>query len=233
MMNQMVLIWNNQLSLLEDNLQEYVDKVAQDLYSQCAADTQVQRMDTDLDMVKTTITNVVNQINQLPLSQGQGGSSRQPKIGEPPEFNGTDGKVKFNEWLNKISLWLVHENVATDRQRIAVAMNRLSGAAAQYMEPWIKKLTKGQTTGTWEEFENKLKVQYGQRDDKTIMEASDKPPQGTIVVRRASDTPMNQWSMAVSSKFVSQRARTNVNVYICWEYSTSSSNLVLAAYYVP
>lgn len=111
-------------------------------------------VETDNGLLMTLNSNVANlttQLQQLPLNQGQG-SSRQPKIGEPPEFNGTDGKVKFNEWLNKLSLWFVHESVSTDRQRIAVAMNRLSGAAAQYMEPWIKKLTMGQTIGTWDEF---------------------------------------------------------------------------------
>ena len=66
---------------------------------------------TDNQLLK----NLNLQVSQLPLSQGHG-SSHQPKIGEPPEFNGTDGKMKFNKWLNKVSLWLVHEGVATDKQ---------------------------------------------------------------------------------------------------------------------
>lgn len=125
----------------------------------------VKKLEALLRTDNSLLMNLDQQIRQLPLTQG-GGSSRQPKIGEPPEFNGTDGKVKFPEWLSKIELWIVHEGVATDRQRIAVAMNKLSGAAAQYMEPWIKKLTSGGSIGTWDEFILELKVQYGRRDEK-------------------------------------------------------------------
>jgi hypothetical protein len=116
-----------------------------------------------------SVSNLTTQLNQLPLGQqshGGGGHSRQPKIGEPPEFSGSDQKVKFTEWFNKVSLWLVHEGLVTDRQRIAVAMTKLTGAAAQYMEPWIQKLTSGGTVGTWTEFVDELKVQYGQNDEK-------------------------------------------------------------------
>src|SRR6195952_2669415 len=116
-----------------------------------------------------SVTNLTTQLNQLPLGQQShsgGGHARQPKIGEPPEFSGSDQKVKFTEWFNKVSLWLVHEGVVTDRQRIAVAMTKLTGAAAQYMEPWIQKLTSGGTIGTWTEFVDELKVQYGQKDEK-------------------------------------------------------------------
>ncbi|KAF7964440.1 hypothetical protein HWV62_7972 [Athelia sp. TMB] len=103
---------------------------------------------------------------QLPVSAQSSGGTRQPKIGEPPEFNGTDGKVKFQEWMNKIQLWVVHENIVTDKHRITVAMNKLSGSAAQYMEPWIEKLTSGKTIGSWDEFVHELVIQYGQRDEK-------------------------------------------------------------------
>lgn len=114
----------------------------------------------------TLLTNVNTQLQQLPLSAQGGGGSRQPKIGELPEFNGTDGKVSFNEWLDKVQLWVVHEGVTTDRQRIAIAMNKLSGAAARYMRPWIQNLASGGTIGTWPEFISELRVQYGQKDEK-------------------------------------------------------------------
>ncbi|KAF7965767.1 hypothetical protein HWV62_41972 [Athelia sp. TMB] len=39
------------------------------------------------------------------MTQSSGGT-RQPKIGEHPEFNGADEKVKFQEWMNKIHLWI-------------------------------------------------------------------------------------------------------------------------------
>jgi hypothetical protein len=135
----------------------YVDLVAANIDSNHAYQAHLDDLKLLVETDNQLLKNLNLQVSQLPLFQGHG-NSRQPKIGEPPEFNGTDGKVKFNEWLNKVSLWLVHEGVATDKQRIAVAMGRLSGAAAQYMEPWIKKLTKGETLGSWEDFIGELRV---------------------------------------------------------------------------
>ncbi|KAF7964416.1 hypothetical protein HWV62_8351, partial [Athelia sp. TMB] len=116
--------------------------------------------------LSSQVANLNTQMAQLPVSAQSSGGTRQPKIGEPPEFNGTDGKVKFQEWMNKIQLWVVHENIVTDKHRITVAMNKLSGSAAQYMEPWIEKLTSGKTIGSWDEFVHELAIQYGQRDEK-------------------------------------------------------------------
>lgn len=116
--------------------------------------------------LSSQVANLNTQMAQLPVSAQSSGGTRQPKIGEPPEFNGTDGKVKFQEWMNKIQLWVVHENIVTDKHRITVAMNKLSGSAVQYMEPWIEKLTSGKTIGTWDEFVHELAIQYGQRDEK-------------------------------------------------------------------
>ncbi|KAF7975938.1 hypothetical protein HWV62_8221 [Athelia sp. TMB] len=116
--------------------------------------------------LSSQVTNLNTQMAQLPVSAQSSKGTRQPKIGEPPEFNGADGKVKFQEWINKIQLWVVHEDIVTDRHRITVAMNKLSGSTAQYMEPWIEKLTTGQTIGSWKEFVHELTIQYGQRNEK-------------------------------------------------------------------
>ena len=145
-----------------DYVTDVVDNQVETMANQSAFDELKRLVDSDDMMLKS----LHKQVQQIPLSQSSGGSSRQPKIGEPPEFNGSDGKVKFNEWMNKIQLWFVHEGVATDRQKVSVAMNKLSGAAAQYMEPWIKGLTDGTTIGTWDEFVTEMKVQYGQKDQK-------------------------------------------------------------------
>ena len=119
-----------------------------------------------LVQTNTALLNHLNhQVQQLPISQGQGGS-RQPKIGEPLEYHGSEGKISFEEWLDKITLWLVHERIVTDKQRIAVAVGKLSGPAAKYMKPWIKELGKDNTLGTWEQFVRELETQYGQRDEK-------------------------------------------------------------------
>ena len=144
----------------------YIDQAANHLDSIAASKATLEDLKKLVDADDLILKHLQKQVQQIPLSQSSGGSSRQPKIGEPPEFNGSDGKVKFNEWLNKVKLWFVHEGVVTDRQRISVAMNKLSGAAAQYMEPWIKGLTDGTTIGTWDEFVTEMKVQYRQKDQK-------------------------------------------------------------------
>ena len=170
-------------SLTREANKNYVQRVAADIVDvldDCAGQTEFDNLKTIVDTDNVllqgiqpqinTLSQAVNHLNtqmtQLPLSAQGSGGTRQPKIGEPPEFNGTDGKVKFQEWMNKINLWVVHENIVTDRHQITVAMNRLSGAAAHYMEPWIKKLTSGKTIGTWDDFVNELTVVYGQRDEK-------------------------------------------------------------------
>ncbi|KAF7977521.1 hypothetical protein HWV62_3280 [Athelia sp. TMB] len=161
----------------------YVQQVAENIVEEldkCASHTDLDTMEssvidniTSIKEIKPPVANlssqVVNlntQMAQLPVSAQSSGGTRHPKIGEPPEFNGIDGKVKFQEWMNKIQLWVVHENIVTDKHHITVAMNKLSGSAAQYMEPWIEKLTSGKTIGSWDEFVHKLAIQYGQRDEK-------------------------------------------------------------------
>jgi len=144
----------------------YIDQAANHLDSIAASHTTLEDLKKLVDADDLILKHLQKQVQQIPLSQSSGGSSCQPKIGKPPESNGSDGKVKFNEWLNKVKLWFVHEGVVTDHQRISVAMNKLSGAAAQYMEPWIKGLTDGTTIGIWDEFVTEMKVQYGQKNQK-------------------------------------------------------------------
>ena len=127
--------------------------------------TQMSGLRTLINEDRATLAGLTAQINQIPNTSGSV-HARHPKLADPPEFNGTDGKVKFTEWLNKLNLWLVHEKITSDAMKITAAMGKLSGAAASYMEPWIEALTTGQTLGTWAEFLAELKVQYGQKDEK-------------------------------------------------------------------
>lgn len=144
-----------------------IDYVANDLNDDnLTTNDELEKLRTLVNTDNALLSTLNNQVQQIPVSTQTGSSSRQPKIGEPPEFSGTGEKVKFTEWMNKITLWIVHENIVTDKARISVAMGKLSGPAAQYMEPWIKKLTTGQAIGTWDEFVDELKVQYGQKDEK-------------------------------------------------------------------
>lgn len=105
------------------------------------------------------------QVDDLPATAG-GGHSRQPKIGEPPIFKGSDNKVKLEEWRNLISLWCTHEGIVTDKQKIITALSRLQGPAHKYMESYYHRVGKNQDHGTWDNFVDELAQNYGQRNDK-------------------------------------------------------------------
>ncbi|EED84079.1 predicted protein [Postia placenta Mad-698-R] len=105
------------------------------------------------------------QVDALPASTGSG-HSRQPKIGEPPAFKGSEDKTKLEEWLDLIVLWCEHEGVATDKQRIVTALSKLQGPAHQYMKSYYVKMREGKDLGTWKAFVAELAQIYGQRDDK-------------------------------------------------------------------
>ncbi|OSX63664.1 hypothetical protein POSPLADRAFT_1055731 [Postia placenta MAD-698-R-SB12] len=83
------------------------------------------------------------QVDALPASTGSG-HSRQPKIGEPPAFKGSEDKTKLEEWLDLI----------------------LQGPAHQYMKSYYVKMREGKDLGTWKAFVAELAQIYGQRDDK-------------------------------------------------------------------
>ncbi|EED80069.1 predicted protein [Postia placenta Mad-698-R] len=76
------------------------------------------------------------QVDALPVSTGSG-HSRQPKIGEPPAFKGSEDKTKLEEWLDLI-----------------------------YMKSYYVKMREGKDLGTWKAFVAELAQIYGQHDDK-------------------------------------------------------------------
>ncbi|KAF9798155.1 hypothetical protein IEO21_10785 [Rhodonia placenta] len=76
------------------------------------------------------------QVDALPASTGSG-HSRQPKIGEPPAFKGSEDKTKLEEWLDLI-----------------------------YMKSYYVKMREGKDLGTWKAFVAELAQIYGQRNDK-------------------------------------------------------------------
>ncbi|EED82554.1 predicted protein [Postia placenta Mad-698-R] len=86
-----------------------------------------------------------------PESAGSG-HSRQPKIGEPPAFKGSEDKTKLEEWLDLI--------------RIVTALSKLQGPAHQYMKSYYVKMREGKDLGTWKAFVAELAQIYGQCDDK-------------------------------------------------------------------
>ncbi|KAF7964706.1 hypothetical protein HWV62_4041 [Athelia sp. TMB] len=165
----------NAFRMTRELTMNYVQQVAENIVNEldnCVGQSDFNTVETTtgentttLGIIEPQVANLSSQVANLNTQMSSKGT-RQPKIGEPPEFNGADGKVKFQEWMNKIQLWVVHEDIVTDRHGITVAMNKLSGSAAQYMEPWIEKLTTGQTIGLWKEFVHELTIQYGQRDEK-------------------------------------------------------------------
>jgi hypothetical protein len=106
------------------------------------------------------------QVSAIPMS-AQAGGSRQPKMSEPPEFNGSS-KVTFKEWKNKIDLWIIHENIQTDRMKITLALGKLVGPAALYMSPWMDRVKRanGIQIGDWDRFLLDMRAPYGQKDEK-------------------------------------------------------------------
>ncbi|EED85979.1 predicted protein [Postia placenta Mad-698-R] len=105
------------------------------------------------------------QVDALPALTGSG-HSHQPKIGEPPAFKGSEDKTKLEEWLDLIVLWCEHEGVATDKQRIVMALLKLQGPAHHYMKSYYVKMQEGKDLGTWKAFVAELAQIYRQRDDK-------------------------------------------------------------------
>ena len=82
--------------------------------------------------ISTLLSDTNNKVERISVSQQQGGNSCQPKMGEIPEFNGTE-KLGFKEWLTKVELWHAHESVHTDRQHITTTLSKLSGTPMKYM----------------------------------------------------------------------------------------------------
>lgn len=144
MANVFGVTWGFTMSYVQqvaDNIVDVLDNcVRETAFNKVVADvnantTTLGGVQPQFNNLMTQVTNLSTQMNQLPVSAQSLGGTRQFKISKPPEFDSTDGKIKFQEWINKIHLWFVHEGIVTDRHHIAVAMNKLSSSAAQYMEP--------------------------------------------------------------------------------------------------
>ena len=86
-----------------------------------------------------------------------------PKLSEPPIFSGSDGKIKFTEWMDKILIWIDYQELKNDKDKITLASARLTGAATKYVLPWTKKIISGKPVD-WDEFIKDLKRIYGQRN---------------------------------------------------------------------
>lgn len=107
--------------------------------------------------------------------QAQAGSSTstpsQPQVSKmdpPPLYSGTDGKVTFEEWFNKVTLWFANQPSLTDHRKISLALSRLTESAGIYSQPWISLLEDKSETPKWEEFISELKAQYGNKDQKEV-----------------------------------------------------------------
>lgn len=111
------------------------------------------------------IHSLKSQLDALPANVGNT-DLRQPKMGEPTEFRGSDDKTKLMEWLNLIALYCEHEKIVTDHQRIVLASAKLRGPAHQYMAAYYEAIRAKRDLGTWDSFVKELSAIYGQRDDK-------------------------------------------------------------------
>ena len=87
------------------------------------------------------------------------------KVPEPPTFQGTSNKGDLADWVNQIMLYCSASNITDDKQKIVVALTRLRGAAAKYMQNYFNKNTNGEDLGTFKDFIESLTQLYGKRDD--------------------------------------------------------------------
>jgi len=88
------------------------------------------------------------------------------KIAEPPEFDGSI-KIRYTEWKKKIGLWMDYhkDGIATDRDRITIAISYLTGPPAQYVTKYVDKLSSGARIESWSEFIDNLDKVYRQKDE--------------------------------------------------------------------
>lgn len=174
-LNHVINITNEYQRINNTRILNYIDEVAETLASTIPDEAQIEgrialsatlrNLRSELDLGNQATANVLHQIQQIPASAGS--SSRQPKIGEPPKFSGADKKSNgLKEWLQQLGLWIAHEGIVTDHQKIVTALSRLEGPAAKYMSHYYDKVESGENTGTWAMFKDELRSIYGQRDDK-------------------------------------------------------------------
>ena len=78
------------------------------------------------------------------------------KVPEPPTFQGTTNKGDLTDWLNQISLFCSASHISDDKQKIIVALTRLRGSAAKYMQSYFNKNSAGQDLRTFEKFVDSL-----------------------------------------------------------------------------
>ncbi|KAL7277512.1 hypothetical protein ACG7TL_007562 [Trametes sanguinea] len=166
----------NAVQLIEERVPEYTRNLTAEMAQHMDAHlgslmqhinhltAQVTTLTALVQNQQALVTSYKQQVDALPASTG--GGSRQPKIGEPPIFKGSDDKIKLEEWRNLISLWCAHEGITTDKQKIVTALSRLQGPAHKYMASYYDRVGKGQDLGTWDAFMDELAQIYGQRDDK-------------------------------------------------------------------
>ena len=105
------------------------------------------------------------QLDAIPAGSGAAGA-RQPKMPDPPTFNGTDSKMSLEDWLNNLTLFCSASGIVTDHQKIVCALARLRSPATVYLKKYFDDNTAGKDLGEWTKFVKELKTIYGQRDNK-------------------------------------------------------------------
>ena len=93
----------------------------------------VTQHSTDITVLQQKVTTLENDLQRLSARPTTGGGgSAAPKIGEPPEFSGSNSKEKYQDWKLKMGLWLAHHGIQTDKQRITFMLGKLSGTAMTF-----------------------------------------------------------------------------------------------------
>ena len=88
------------------------------------------------------------------------------KVPELPTFASSENKIHFHDWLSQIALYCLASSIIMNNQKIVYALTRLCAPASTYMKSYYDKVQAEQDVGSWDNFAQKLKNIYGQKDDK-------------------------------------------------------------------
>ena len=129
-------------------------------------DNYMSGINTHIQNINATNTRQDNAFAHLQTvlnAQPGGQTGRIPKIPDPTKFKGGKDET-FEDWLNQINLWIAHQRITDDRQKMVIALGAIEGPPAKFMSDYYEKVSTGQNMGTWVDFLNQLKATYGNKD---------------------------------------------------------------------
>jgi len=141
-------------------LKNYVDQVLNGAINHynSALTTVYNRIAT----LEAEVTYLRGELTRLP----RGNVASKAKVPELPTFASSENKIHFHDWLSQIALYCLASSIIVNDQKIVCTLTRLHAPASTYMKSYYDKVQAGQGVGSWDNFVQKLKNIYGQRDNK-------------------------------------------------------------------